>query len=493
MSSTETHSTEPAAIDPPLSSSPLLRPAGGSPSHVAGAKRLSRALLTVDVAALSATAVAVGLLGERSLREVGWTLIFAVAALIGFALKQTYRSRLRPEMIEDVRTIVIVVTVAAMVTLTLRVVFDDSPHLAEETAQVWILATGYLIAARLGLRIRERGAGRTSAFVAPTLIFGAGEVGSRLAQRLLSDPKSELRPVGFLDKEPLNPNRLPVPVLGRSWDLERVILEQRIDHVLISFSTAPPHVVIDVVRRCEALGIAVSVVPRLFESTQGRLAIDYFGALPLVTVRRADPNGWSFRCKYMVDRLLALVAIVVFSPLLLIVAVAVLISLGRPVLFRQARVGKDGRIFELLKFRSMKEGKAAPTSDATVLGDEAPGGVEGSDRRTKVGTFIRRTSLDELPQLFNALKGEMSIVGPRPERPEYVERFEQRVHRYGERHRVKVGITGWSQIHGLRGRTSLSDRIEWDNFYVENWSPWLDMKIILLTIVAVFRTAKIAE
>jgi lipopolysaccharide/colanic/teichoic acid biosynthesis glycosyltransferase len=122
--------------------------------------------------------------------------------------------------------------------------------------------------------------------------------------------------------------------------------------------------------------------------------------------------------------------------------------------------------------------------------DTAPGGVEGADRRTAIGKLLRRTSIDELPQLFNVIKGEMSIVGPRPERPEFVELFERRVSRYEDRHRVRAGITGWAQVHGLRGKTSLSDRIEWDNYYIENWSLWLDFKILLLTVAAVFQPAE---
>jgi lipopolysaccharide/colanic/teichoic acid biosynthesis glycosyltransferase len=123
-------------------------------------------------------------------------------------------------------------------------------------------------------------------------------------------------------------------------------------------------------------------------------------------------------------------------------------------------------------------------------GDTAPGGVEGADRRTGIGKLMRRTSIDELPQLFNVLHGQMSIVGPRPERPEFVELFERRVDRYEDRHRVKSGITGWAQVHGLRGKTSLSDRIELDNFYIENWSLWLDVKILVMTIGAVFHAAE---
>jgi lipopolysaccharide/colanic/teichoic acid biosynthesis glycosyltransferase len=171
---------------------------------------------------------------------------------------------------------------------------------------------------------------------------------------------------------------------------------------------------------------------------------------------------------------------------MLAAAVAIRVSMGRPVLFRQVRVGRDGRRFELLKFRSMVEPTPGePDGVETIAPGSAPGGVEGVDRRTRAGAFLRMTSIDELPQLVNVLRGEMSVVGPRPERPEFVSRFEQTVYRYGDRHRVKAGITGWAQVHGLRGQTSIADRAEWDNFYVENWSLWLDVKILLRTVGAV--------
>ena len=141
----------------------------------------------------------------------------------------------------------------------------------------------------------------------------------------------------------------------------------------------------------------------------------------------------------------------------------------------------------MLKFRTMVDAPNEEQQEERFDPNVAPGGVEGADRRTRVGAFLRRWSLDELPQLVNVLKGEMSLVGPRPERPEFVELFEPRIHRYDERHRVRAGITGWAQINGLRGQTSLSDRVEWDNYYIENWSLWLDFKILLMTVVAVVR------
>ena len=168
-----------------------------------------------------------------------------------------------------------------------------------------------------------------------------------------------------------------------------------------------------------------------------------------------------------------------------------------PAFFRQRRVGRDGKVFSFYKFRSMSEVKAseagggeASALDFLLAGDIAPGGVEGADRRTPVGRFLRRTSLDELPQLFNVLRGDMSLVGPRPERPEFVELFRQDIVRYGDRHRVKSGITGWAQVHGLRGQTSLAERVEWDNYYIAHWSLGLDLKILALTLLALFRNAE---
>jgi lipopolysaccharide/colanic/teichoic acid biosynthesis glycosyltransferase len=161
-------------------------------------------------------------------------------------------------------------------------------------------------------------------------------------------------------------------------------------------------------------------------------------------------------------------------------------------------VGRDGHVFSFYKFRSMyvdprrtdSEEEHVSALDFLLAGDVAPGGVEGEDRRTAVGRLLRRSSLDELPQLFNVLRGDMSLVGPRPERPEFVELFRQDIIRYGDRHRVKSGITGWSQVHGLRGQTSLAERVEADNYYIAHWSLGLDLRILALTVVALFRNAE---
>jgi lipopolysaccharide/colanic/teichoic acid biosynthesis glycosyltransferase len=205
-----------------------------------------------------------------------------------------------------------------------------------------------------------------------------------------------------------------------------------------------------------------------------------------------------FAIKHALDRVLALALLILFSPVIALAAFAVKLSSPGPVLFKQRRVGRDGRVFDFYKFRSMREPSigaeldddSSSALDFLLAGDVAPGGVEGADRRTAVGRLLRSTSLDELPQLFNVLRGDMSLVGPRPERPEFVELFRNDIIRYGDRHRVKSGITGWAQVHGLRGQTSLAERVEWDNYYIANWSLGLDLKILAMTLIALFRNAE---
>jgi lipopolysaccharide/colanic/teichoic acid biosynthesis glycosyltransferase len=207
--------------------------------------------------------------------------------------------------------------------------------------------------------------------------------------------------------------------------------------------------------------------------------------VPLLTLHTVDPKGWQFAVKHALDRSAALLGLLVMSPVLAVIAVAVKLTSSGPVLFHQQRVGRDGRTFDVLKFRTMIE---APVPSSFQVGDGlAPGGVEGLDRRTPLGRALRDLSLDELPQLLNVLRGDMSLVGPRPERPEYVVRFARDVARYEDRHRVKSGITGWAQVHGYRGQTSIADRVEWDNYYIQNWSIWLDLRIIFMTIAEVLR------
>jgi len=452
----------------------------------------------LDATMLAAAGLA-SALGSRAAgvdaAPVGWLTVFGAFVIAAFAARGMYRPRLRAELLEDLRGVVVATSLAAMAVLTLRAVLTDPPELAAQVLRPWAFATVYVAAGRIALLWSQTQARRHGEALRPTLIVGAGRIGRLTAKRLLEHPELGLRPIGFLDKEPMDAQEGSslLPVLGASWDLDRVVEEHGVQQVIVSFSTAPDEVLLRLFRRCEELGVNVAFVPRLFEKVTGRLTVDHLGGLPLIAARAPNPRGVQFAIKYTADRLVAGILLLVTSPLLALAALGVALSLGRPIFFRQRRVGRDGREFEMLKFRTMR---AQPQPSAVALElppDTAPGGVEGEDRRTALGAFIRKVSIDELPQLLNVVKGDMSLIGPRPERPNFVGLFEQSVYRYGDRHRVKSGITGWAQVNGLRGKTSLVDRVEWDNYYIENWSLWLDLKILMLTAVAVLGSTRTVE
>jgi exopolysaccharide biosynthesis polyprenyl glycosylphosphotransferase len=418
-----------------------------------------------------------------------------VIALLG--IRGVYRAKITVQYLDEVGHVVGACSVAAMSIIAVSVFTAGTGEQAELLARVWVFGMVYLAGSHYVLNITQRKARVERAVAVPTLIFGAGKIGAQVERRLDEKPELGLRPVGYVDPYPPSDEQVPgrrVPILGSPDDLEGIVERTGAKHVVMAFmsSRGSDATLVPIVRKCDELGLDVSLVPRLFESINVRVKLEHIGGMPLYRLRAVNPKGWQFAIKHALDRAMAAILIVLLAPLLICALLAVKFSSPGPVFFRQRRVGRDGKPFDLLKFRSMRLTDPAPKSKVKMLlpEDTAPGGVEGTDRRTAIGKLIRRLSIDELPQLFNVLKGEMSIVGPRPERPEFVELFERRVTRYDDRHRVKAGITGWAQVHGLRGKTSLSDRIEWDNYYIENWSLWLDLKILLLTFATVFHPAE---
>jgi exopolysaccharide biosynthesis polyprenyl glycosylphosphotransferase len=468
-----------------------------APRHHAAAA-WQRARIGVDCAMLAAAGL-VAQLGARSAAvpstPARWLVLFGGLVLTLSYVRGSYTWRIRLQPIDDLWAAVAATALAGMVVLSVRVLLGDDSAVADQSLRLWLFSAVYVGGGRVALdwaqaRVRQEGE-----VAKPTLIVGAGKVGALTAKRLLDHPEFGLQPIGFLDKDPVEDVGRRVPVLGASWDLERVVEEHQIEHVIVTFSKAPSDVLLRLIRRCEELHVPVSVVPRLFEDMSHRLTIEHVGGLPLVSVKHVSPKGWQFAVKHAIDRVAAVVLLLLALPVLAVSAAAVWATIGRPVFFRQRRVGRDGRVFEMLKFRTMRDEAAEELLDALLPlpEDTAPGGIEGADRRTGVGRLLRVTSIDELPQLLNVLRGEMSLVGPRPERPEFVERFREQVHRYGDRHRVKAGITGWAQVHGLRGKTSISDRAEWDNYYIANWSLWLDLKILVMTVSAVISSFRNVE
>jgi exopolysaccharide biosynthesis polyprenyl glycosylphosphotransferase len=433
-------------------------------------------------------------------------------------LRGLYRSRLRALILDGIVPVVSAVSVAAMAVAMIGAFANGRIPTQGTWVRAWLFALLALGVGRVVLALAQRAARSRGLIGRPVLIVGAGLVGAQVARRLEDHPEYGLVPVGFLDDDP---RPLPevggrdVPVLGNAEDIDDVIAATGVRNVIVAFSSVADARVSRLIQHCQERHIEVSVVPRMFDTINNRVGYDTIGGLPLMSFTSVHPRGRQFAVKHAFDRVCAALLLLALAPLLALVALAVRLASPGPIFFRQRRVGRDGTLFDLYKFRSMRlapslaaqerqdtgvvdadaAGLSLNKDDVTAFefmlgGDTAPGGVEGADRRTVVGRFLRRSSIDELPQLLNVLRGEMSLVGPRPERPEFVELFRQDIARYGDRHRVKSGITGWAQVHGLRGQTSLAERVEWDNYYIANWSLGLDVKILALTAGALLHNAE---
>jgi exopolysaccharide biosynthesis polyprenyl glycosylphosphotransferase len=266
-----------------------------------------------------------------------------------------------------------------------------------------------------------------------------------------------------------------IPCLGTIAEAETVVRSQNIDHVFVALPHASSQAMMELLDRLVRSCLSIHVVPDLLQFMVLRSRVEDLDGLPTINLTDTRLDGWSRFVKRAFDLVVAFSALLLLLPVMLIVALAIWIEDRGPIFYRQIRMGLDGKPFEIVKFRSMRVGAESETGAVWAAKDDP--------RRTRVGSVIRAWSLDELPQLWNVLVGDMSVIGPRPERPEFVEQFRAEFPHYMLRHKVRAGMTGWAQVHGWRGNTSIRMRIEHDLYYIENWSLLLDFKILFMTIV----------
>jgi exopolysaccharide biosynthesis polyprenyl glycosylphosphotransferase len=344
----------------------------------------------------------------------------------------------------------------------------------------WAIAIPMVWIARVildtGLRLgRARGID-----TANVLIVGAGESGEIILEKIRHAPELGYRVVGFVDDAHLDFFPSGAPILGTLADVPRLIREHHVGELIIAAPRLEQRDILELVANCAREHVNVKLFPDIVQIMSTEVTTSDLTGLPMVQIRDVALRGWNLTLKRTMDVVVSAIALVLISPFLMLLALAVkLWGGGGPVFYTQERVGLDSKPFQLIKFRSMREDAEAQTGPIWASPDDR--------RRTRIGTIMRRWSLDELPQLVNVLVGEMSLVGPRPERPHFVEQFSREVPRYAERHNEKAGMTGWAQVNGLRGQTSITERTKYDVFYVENWSLAFDVKILLKTIGAVFR------
>ncbi len=311
------------------------------------------------------------------------------------------------------------------------------------------------------------------------LVIGAGQLGQRVIETIHGHRELGFRVTGVLTRRPekIGTEVEGAKVLGLIADVDRVLDENPVDQVIIALPIEESAVMKQLMEQLALRTVDVKVVPDLYQYITLRGGLEEFGGLPIISLQGGPLDGWNLIAKRVFDVLVSAVALLLTAPLMLAIALGVRLSSRGPVLYRQERMGMDGLTFQMLKFRTMR---ADAEPEGAVMADAA------DPRRTAVGRFLRKSSMDELPQFLNVFVGEMSLVGPRPERPVFIEEFKKQIPRYHLRHLVKSGITGWAQVNGLRGQTSIQKRIEFDLYYIENWSLLLDLKILIRTALGGF-------
>lgn len=308
------------------------------------------------------------------------------------------------------------------------------------------------------------------------LIIGAGELGCNFASKIEKNRQLGYNIIGFLDEEKKVGYKVSKSyVLGSLHYLETVIFNYDLDEVIIAIPLQQYDRLNDIIKVCEKNGVKAQIIPDYYKYLPAKPYVDQLEDITLINIRHVPlDEAFNRLLKRTIDIILSLVAILLSSPILIFTAVMIKLTSPGPILFKQTRVGLNRREFDMYKFRSMK----LQTEEA----EKVQWTTKNDPRKTRFGSFIRRTSIDELPQFFNVLNGDMSIIGPRPERPYFVEKFREEIPKYMIKHHVRPGITGWAQVNGWRGDTSIKQRIECDIFYIENWSLWLDVKIVFMTI-----------
>ncbi len=408
---------------------------------------------------------------------------------IAFHLQGVYRLRRRRTRVDDFFAVLVgtllTVIIGLFGTLTTQVYFASSAAREVGAYEVSRLVWGLFVVFNIGLTYASRDMVRSymrrrfkaGLGLRRVLIAGTRDLARHLADRFLQHAEFGYQIIGFID-DTASDDHLGyrgLPLLGTLADAEDVIARERVDQLYVALPLGQHVKMLGLIEVANRECIEVKVIPDFLQFVTLRARLEELDGIPLINVNDVPLQGFNSAVKRVIDIGCSAVALTVLSLPMAAIAAAIRGSSTGPILYRQQRMGLDGRAFELLKFRSMFEDAERDTGPVWAS--------ENDPRRTPLGKFLRRFSVDELPQLWNVLMGDMSLVGPRPERPFFVEQFKNRVPQYMLRHKVKAGITGWAQVNGWRGNTSIEKRIEYDLYYIENWSVTLDFKIMWLTVL----------
>ncbi|RMH78797.1 MAG: undecaprenyl-phosphate glucose phosphotransferase [Calditrichaeota bacterium] len=404
---------------------------------------------------------------------------FLVVVFVGlFASFRSYRSRFFSTFGEDIPVVLKTCFLGILFGMSGAFLYRDFSYSRLVFALIYVTSNLFLLIGRwLFHRIKEPLL-RRGFNVLRVYLVGSEEVLPRLWQRFEHHLPGTFHLEGYIAPQPIH--QIPLEYRGSLSQLPQLLAQnQAVDGLLIAFDQADHRRVLEVIRATEGKNVELFYVPDILDILTSRVHTLEIAGIPVLQLKAFILSGWQGFLKRTFDVVVAGAALVLLSPLMLLIAAIIKLTSPGPVLYKQERVGLDGREFVMLKFRTMRVDAEAETGPVWAKPNDP--------RVTPVGRILRRTSFDELPQLINVLKGEMSLVGPRPERRHFVEQFRKLIPGYLERHRVRCGMTGWAQVNGLRGQSPIEERTRYDLYYIENWSLWFDIKIIILTFLEIIR------
>lgn len=406
-------------------------------------------------------------------------IIFAILLqLVVFHVIDLYRAWRGEDQLQEFTQLLLAWTIVFGVLVFLSVLTKTSASFSRAWLLIWYVS-GYacLMAARFALRRLLRRLRAKGFNLRHIVLLAQGETGRKVLDNLLASPDAGFHIVGYYSSSDTLDSH-PSIVTGSLEQGVQYIKSNRVDQVWLAMPLREEDLIEDVMSRLRNVTADIRLVPDLFGFRLINHSISTIANMAVVNLSVTPMDGVNKWIKAIEDRVLATIILLLISPLLLVIAVAVKLSSPGPVFYPQERISWNGRTFKMYKFRTMPVDIESGTGPVWA--------AKGEQRATRIGGFLRKTSLDELPQFWNVLKGDMSIVGPRPERPVFVEQFKDKIPSYMQKHKVKAGITGWAQVNGWRGNTDLQKRIEHDLYYIENWSLGLDLKIILMTLTRGF-------
>jgi len=406
-----------------------------------------------------------------------WILVFAIAGL--------YHKHRHFKVSDEIYNIFAACSIGIMITVVIIFMRREFFFSRLIILYAWFLSVFFVLLGRAILEQIQHWLFRYGIGVHKVLIIGGGQVSTtQVLQEIEKNPLLGYKPIGALDEvEKIGIKINGVKVIGRLSDLEEIYKKYKFNDI-IQTRSLDSFESLKVINFCRIYRIKYRFKPDLFEIKISHVKPTEIGRIPLIELQDIALEGWGRAIKRFIDLIFSILGLAILSPILIIIAILVKITSKGPIFYRQRRVGLVGKVFDTIKFRSMY----VTSSDGSAEKETGPVRAHPDDqRRTPLGKVIRRFSIDELPQLINVLKGEMSIVGPRPERPEFVKNYVKDIPGYESRHRVKPGLTGWAQVNGLRGFTSIEERTRYDVYYIENWSLLIDIKIIFKTFGVVIK------